>query len=372
VHATVLDGKGKRMSKSAGNGVDPLDMIEKYGADAVRLSLVLLTREGQDVRLSEDRFEMGRRFTNKVWNAARFAFGHLAGHDVGARTPAEGLELEDRWILSRLCHVTQEVTEALEAYRFNDGASALYRFVWNDLCDWYLELVKSRLERSDAGASAARRTLFTALEGTLRLLHPFTPFQTEVLWKALHEAAGVESPGLLVTGSWPVPTDVVRRDTEAEEEMGVLQQLVGAVRSIRALTQTADRKPLVAHVSAPGERERRVLAASADRARALAVLSRLEVQPTMARPASSAVGVAAGLEVFVPLGEEVDMAELAALLARRAEKLAKGLSAIEAKLANEGFLQRADPEVVEAERARREETATELELLRRNLEGFSG
>jgi valyl-tRNA synthetase len=371
VHATVLDGKGKRMSKSAGNGIDPLDMIQKYGADAVRLSLVLLTREGQDVKLSEDRFEMGKRFTNKLWNAARFVLGHLKGRreDVLAERPQ--LELEDRWILSRLVRVTQEVERALEEYRFNDAATGLYRFVWNDLCDWYLELSKSRLEAGGASAAAARKTLFTALDTTLRLLHPFTPFQTEVLWKALFEAVSERPDGMLVTAPWPATGAVARVDPAAEEEMAVLQELVGAVRSIRALTMTADRKPLAAHVSAPGERERRVLASSAARAKALACLNVLEVHPAAPRPPSSAVGVAAGMEVFVPLDGDVNLSELAATLARRAEKLEKSMQAADLKLGNPGFLKGADPDVIESERARRDETARELDLLRRNLAGMT-
>src|SRR5262245_33078263 len=227
VNATVLDGKGKRMSKSAGNGIDPLDMIDKYGADAVRLSLMLLTREGQDVKLSEDRFEMGKRFTNKMWNATRFALGHLAGRRDDVRAARPALELEDRWILSRLVRVTEETRRALDEYRFNDGATALYQFVWNDLCDWYLELAKSRFEQGGASAAAARATLFAALDTTLRLLHPFTLFQTEVLWKALHEAVGEEPERMLISTSWPASGGIARLDPAAEEEMGVLQELVG-------------------------------------------------------------------------------------------------------------------------------------------------
>jgi valyl-tRNA synthetase len=371
VHATVLDGKGKRMSKSAGNGIDPIDMIEKYGADAVRLSLVLLTREGQDVKLSEDRFEMGKRFTNKVWNATRFVLGHLKGHAADLRGPLTAPELEDRWILSRLTRTTDEVAGALEQYRFNDGATLLYKFVWNDLCDWYLELVKSRLEAGGASAAAARKTLFTVLDATLRLLHPFTPFQTEILWQALFETVGEKPAGMLVATPWPATSVVAKLDPVAEEEMNVLQELVGAVRSIRALTQTAEKKPLVAHVSAPGERERRVLSNSAARAKALAVLGELHVAASVARPPSSAVGVAAGMEVFVPLDGGVDMQELAATLGRRAEKLEQSLAAGRAKLANEGFLKGADEEKIEAERTRCAETARELELLKRNLAGLS-
>jgi valyl-tRNA synthetase len=364
VHATVLDGKGKRMSKSAGNGIDPIDMIEKYGADAVRLSLVLLTREGQDVKLSEDRFEMGKRFTNKIWNATRFALPHLAGKELAT---APSSVLEDRWILSRLARTRAEVGAALDGYRFNDAATTLYRFVWNDLCDWYLELVKSRLAGDSRDARDARTTLAQALAASLRMLHPFTPFQTEVLWKAVAAATG-QPAELLVRGPWPA--EAGRIDAAAEEELAVLQELVGAVRSIRALTQTAERKPLAAFVSAPGERERRVLASCAERARALAVLERLEVSASAERPPSSAVGVAAGMEVFVPLGDEVDMAELAGTLERRAEKLEKSLQAGNAKLSNEGFLRGADPDVVEAERTRCEETGRELDLLRRNLAGI--
>jgi valyl-tRNA synthetase len=370
VHATVLDAKGKRMSKSAGNGIDPIDMIEKYGADAVRLSLVLLTREGQDVKLSEDKFEMGRRFTNKVWNATRFALGHMAGARAAVLADAPPTELEDRWILSRLAAVRDEVTAALEEYRFNDAAGALYRFTWNDLCDWYLELAKSRLAEGHPTRPAALRTLFVALDATLKLLHPFTPFQTEVLREALHAALGAQPDAMLVRSAWPDSDLAARRDAEAESEIEVLQELVRAVRNIRALTTIGERKPLVAIVAAPRERDRAVLAACGERARALAVLASLEVHARADRPPASAVGVAPGFEVFVPLGSEVDLGALAATFERRAEKQRKALAAVDAKLANEGFLRGADPEVVATERARRAETARELELLERNLAGL--
>ena len=370
VHATVLDGKGKRMSKSAGNGIDPLDMIQKYGADAVRLSLVLLTREGQDVKLSEDKFEMGRRFTNKVWNAARFVFGHLAGAGAELAAPLEPTVLEDRWILSRLAAVQAEVSTALDGYKFNDAASALYRFVWNDFCDWYLELSKSRLVEGEPTRADARRTLYAVLDATLRLLHPVTPFQTEILWKALHEVAGRTPPAMLVRTPWPQGAALRARDAEAEREMGVLQELVRAVRNVRALTTIGERKSLRAVVSAPRASDRAVLSSSAARARALAVLSELEVHERAERPPASAVGVAAGFEVFIPLGDGVDLGELAATFERRADKLQKALAVVDLKLANEGFLRGADPEIIEAERERRAESARELELLQRNLAGL--
>jgi len=365
INATVLDGKGKRMSKSAGNGIDPLDMIERYGADAVRLSLLLLTREGQDVKLSEDRFEMGRRFTNKLWNAARFALGHVeAGPRVDpAATPPEALE--DRWILARLARTASAVTAALEEYRFNDGASELYRFVWNDFCDWYLELVKSRFSGDDADSAArARGTLVAVLDATLRLLHPFVPFQTEVLFQAVRG----EHAGMLLTAPWPA--DAGRADEAAEAEIGVLQSFVGAVRSIRALTSLGDKKPLTAVVSAPQAAERKVLERTAERARALAFLDGLEIAAAAERPASSGVAVAGGMEVFVPLANDVDLGGLVDTLERRRGKLAQGLTGVEAKLANPGFLRGADPEVVRGEEERRDEMRRELELLEKNLAGL--
>ena len=369
IHATVLDGKGRRMSKSAGNGIDPLDMIQQYGADAVRYSLVLLTREGQDVKLSDDRFEMGRRFTNKVWNMARFVLGNMAGErmDVVAEAPAA---LEDRWILSRLAGVHAQVTEQLESYAFNDAANALYRFVWNDLCDWYLELAKSRLTGADEdSARAARGTLTHVLDVTLRLLHPFTPFQTEVLWKALHDVLEEAPEALLITSPWPSAPG--RPDAKAEREIELLQGLVHAVRSIRALTTIGDRKPLEAVVSAPRDEERAVLEAAAERAQALAYLSSLRIEASAERPPASAVGVAGGFQVFVPLGADVDLGALAETLGRRVDKLEKGIATIDKKLANPGFLRGADADIVEAEKVRRDEMQAEAELLKENLQGLA-
>ncbi len=370
VHATVLDGKGKRMSKSAGNGIDPIDMIEQYGADAVRMSLVLLTREGQDVKLSEDRFEMGRRFTNKVWNAVRFALGHLESYDPdNAPAPDESWALEDRWILSRLARTTSEVTEAYEQYRFNDAATVLYRFVWNDFCDWYLELVKSRLEADDESAARARHTLATTLNGWLALLHPIMPFQTEILWKACAETRPKGSgEGMLISSAWLETAG--REDAAAEAEIELLQGLVHAVRSVRALTTIGDRKPLYAIVAAPDDSDRSVLEACAVRAKALAHLESLVIHASAERPGSSAVAIAGSFEVFIPLGADVDLGELGATLKRRVEKLGKGLRATEGKLKNQGFLRGADPEVVEAEKTRCEEMKRELELLERNLAGL--
>jgi valyl-tRNA synthetase len=399
VHATVLDAKGRRMSKSLGNGIDPIELIDKYGADATRYSLLLLTKEGQDVKLAPDRIEQGYRFTNKLWNAARFALMNVAGKPVAAPTAANttssqatssqaastrpvstkpapaGAELrvEDRWILSRLERARTEASMALDEYRLNDAANLLYRFVWNDLCDWYLELVKSRLsDAADPSGPVARGTLVRVLSDTLALLHPFTPYVTEVLWQALHESTTATQPGstpLLMNARWP-DGQGLSVDEEAEREMQVLQDLVGAVRQVRNLTSLGERQPLDARIAAPRDFERGVLQRHAATVRALAHLSSCEVASRVERPAASAVAVVGGIEAVVLLGEGVDLDKLKDVLARRAEKVKGGIGGVDKKLANAAFLEKADPDVVAEERSRRAELTLELELLERNLAGF--
>jgi len=368
VHATVLDAQGRRMSKSLGNGIDPIEMIEKYGADAVRYSLILLTREGQDTKLAPDRFEQGFRFGNKVWNAARFVLSNLAGKRTDG-TLASAQRLEDRWILSRLERTRVSVSQALEDYRFNDAASELYRFVWNDFCDWYLELAKPRLAGSDASAAAARGVLARVLGDALALLHPFTPYITEVLWRALRETLGESQPRMLISSAWPDGAGL-GVDAVAEQQFELIQGVVGAVRSVRALTMVGERKPLRALVCAPRDAERSVLAEHGAAAKALGFLETFDLRASATRPPSSACAVHGGIEVFVELGADVDLEKLRGVLAGRRDKLEKSIEQVQGKLANASFVERADPEVVAAERARRDELVLERELLARNLAGL--
>jgi valyl-tRNA synthetase len=370
VHATVLDAKGRRMSKSAGNGIDPIDLINQYGADATRYSLILLTKEGQDVKLAPDRIEQGFRFTNKLWNAARFALMHVAGKAAANPTAHRAeLRVEDRWILSRLERARRETSAALEEYRLNDAATLLYKFVWNDLCDWYLEMAKPRLSNdADLSGAVARGTLVRVLTDTLALLHPFTPYVTEALWKSLHETIGLETP-MLMNASWPDGAGIAI-DEAAEAEMQVLQDLVGAVRQVRNLTSLGERQPLQARIAAKRPLEREVLQRHAETVRQLAHLFECEVGAAFERPPASAVAVVGGIEAIVLLGEGVDLGKLKDVLERRAEKVKGGIGGIDAKLANAAFLERADPAVVAEERARRDELVLELSLLERNVAGF--
>ena len=367
IHATVLDAKGKRMSKSAGNGVDPIEMIGQFGADAVRYSLILLTKEGQDTKLAPEKIDQGYRFGNKVWNAARFVLMNLAGERTGGRS-ADAVRLEDRWILSRLNTTIGEVGAALEEYRFNDAAMDLYRFVWNDFCDWYLELSKPRFTSADDPTGpAARGILARVLGDILALLHPFTPYMTEVLWKGLGESLGEEKAAMLMNSPWP-DAEGLETDARAEEEMALIQDVVGAVRQVRMLTQIGERKPLRAVIAAPRESDRQALTDHAPAVCAMAFLEGYEATEAAERPPSSAIAVVGSIQVFVPLGEDVDLGALREVIGKRLEKMAKNLEGIDKKLDNPRFVENADPELVAAERTRREELRVEMAMMERNLE----
>jgi len=368
VHATVLDAKGRRMSKSLGNGIDPIEMIDKYGADAVRYSLILLTKEGQDTKLAPDRFEQGFRFANKVWNATRFVLLSMQGAR-GDGTSQGAARLEDRWILSRLAEVRGEVTQRLETYQLNEAATILYQFVWNDFCDWYVEIVKPRIaDAADPSGAAARGTLARVMRDALAMLHPFTPYVTEVLWAELSRTLG-EERGLLIAAAWPDGAGIAR-DARAEEEMSAIQDLVRAVRQVRNLTMIGEKKPVVAVINARRPEARAVLQEHAASVRALAFLESFQVGESLPRPAGWATAVAGAVEIFVELPGEVDMQALKEVLARRVDKVRGAIAQVQAKLANPGFLAKADPEVVEEERARQHELELEAELLQRNLSGL--
>ncbi|KAA3607061.1 MAG: valine--tRNA ligase [Planctomycetota bacterium] len=371
IHATVLDGKGRRMSKSAGNGIDPVEMIERYGADAVRYSLMILTREGQDVKLAENRFELGQRFCNKIWNATRFVLGHLDGEIADQ----EGDALEDRWIRSRLSSAIEEVSRALDGYHFHDAAQALYRFTWNDFCDWYVESAKRRLRAAaDAGpgtpqaeeAARVRCTLGKLLSQWLRLLHPFVPFMTEELWRHLPDRFK-ESEACMVA-AWPQSPGLV--DPQAEEDFLRLQDVVRAFRNVRALQET----PPSARPSALIRVESEAVGKALEQDRALilflASLGEVTISPELERPPECGTDAFYGGAVFLPFEEGTDSAKLRKSLERKLKKVQGGLSGLEKKLSNARFLENADPETVEHERQRQKELSKEAATLEANLEGL--
>jgi len=376
IHGTILDQLGRKMSKSLGNGIDPIEMIDSYGADAVRLSLIMLTTEGQDVRLSESKFEMGRNFANKVWNASRFALMNLE------RAAGEGENLdaartfEDRWILSRLAATVGEVTECLSAFRMNEAAQALYEFFWHDFCDWYIEAVKFPLQ-DDAGAReklAAQETLAHVLDLSLRLLHPFVPFFSEELWQKLKEtatqaglsaAASMTQPALMVS-PWP-QLDQALRDEGAEAEMAFIQDLIRGVRRLRKEKNVPYGVPARVAVCCPDAATDAIVGRHVGFLKRMARLEDVEHGPEIAKPPRSATSVVGTTELFLRLEGLVDAQQERERLLRQKQDVTDHIAKIEAQLHNPDFLANAPHEVVQRQMDRAQELRERLQKVVQNL-----
>ncbi|MFW6189849.1 MAG: valine--tRNA ligase [Planctomycetota bacterium] len=378
IHGNILDEIGRKMSKSLGNGIDPVDMIERFGTDAVRFSLIMLSPEGQDLKLAESKFEMGRNFANKVWNAGRFVLMNLgqAGENEVPPRIAEARTFEDRWILSRLQHTVETVDGYMERFRTHESAQAIYDFVWHEFCDWYLETVKPRLEAEAAPAdrAVARQTLARVLDQSLRLLHPFAPFVTEELWQNLQQTA--EEAGLpagdamkapaLIRAQWP-PGRPELRDEELEGEMDALQELIRGIRNVRKSKGLADRTAMSVVVNCPDEATDRVIAEHEGFLRQMAVLDGLEHGVGVEKPPRCATAVVGTTEVFVRLEGLIDIEEERERLWKQKQDLAGQLEGVEGTLENPDFLQNAPDEVVEQKRGQSERLRAELQTVEQNL-----
>jgi valyl-tRNA synthetase len=369
LHTLVRDASGAKMSKSKGNVVDPLGLIDQYGADALRFTLAAMAAQGRDIKLAVNRVEGYRNFATKLWNASRFA--EMNGCVLRADYRPEGAtETLNRWALGEAARAVAEVTAALEAYRFNDAAAAAYRFVWNIFCDWYLELAKPVLQGEGVQAAAKAETQGTVaflIDQIAKLLHPFMPFLTEELWAIKGEGFS-ESRGLLALASWPDLAAL--NDAESEAEVGWLVDLVSEIRSARSETSVpaAAQIPLV------------VVGADADlRARAtrwgdtLVRLARLsEVRFEASAPKNSVQLLVRGSVAALPLEGIVDLAAEVARLKKEAAKAGAEIAKIEAKLGNADFLARAPDEVVDEQRERRDGEAARLEKITEALARLAG
>ena len=369
IHALVRDAEGQKMSKSKGNVMDPLDIIDEFGADAFRFTLAAFAAQGRDIRLSIDRIAGYRNFANKIWNAARFAFmqlgkGPLADHEQLAKQPPL---LEERWIMSRAGQVAEQVALALDDYRFNDAASLVYKFVWHEFCDWYLELIKVTLndDKNPERQSAARSRLLQALDLTLRLLQPFMPFISEHLWQKLpHEKAGAS----IMQARWPSPRlapELAPYDAEAEKRIGLLMDAVNAVRNIRGEMGLAPGQELTLHVMVEEPEARQNLEAQATRLKSLARVS--EIIFSRQVPPFAAGAPLSGLSLYVPLAGLVDVARESARLEKEIAKQQKLAEQSAKKLGNPGFVNSAPEEIIETEKERLEEAESKLQRLRANL-----
>ncbi len=362
VHALVRDKNGQKMSKSKGNVIDPLELIDEYGADALRFTLAVMAAQGRDVKLDPARIAGYRNFGTKLWNATRFAEMNGVKRDPHFLPEAATLTI-NRWILTELANTAKDVTTAIENYRFNDAASSLYRFVWNQVCDWYLELLKPVFSGDDEVAKAeAQACVAYVLEEIYKLLHPFMPFMTEELWA--HSAGEGESRAdLLCHTDWPTPQF---RDDAAAAEINWLVDLVSGIRSTRSEMNVPPgaTAPLVI-VAANPTTEMRLDRHSA----AIRRLARAdEILAADVAPKGSAQLVLGEATVCIPLGNLIDIAAEKSRLEKAIGKADAELERIDKKLSNDKFVANADPEVVAADRERKAELEVQIKSLRVALE----
>jgi valyl-tRNA synthetase len=351
----MRDTQHRKMSKSLGNGIDPLEVVRRYGADALRYSLVSGMSVGTDVILDpndlEASFAPGRNFANKLWNAGRFILSNLTGTtrplagERGSPVRRRELTLADRWIIARCEATVVEATEAYERFRLNDAAAAVYRFIWSDLADWYIEQVKPRLYGDQPGGDVARAVVAQTFDVALRLLHPIMPFITEALWRKF---PGRPETASISVAAWP-RTDQRACDAEALRDFGLVQELVGAIRAIRAEYGVQPGQTVRAVVTP----ESKATAAALDHERPtilrLAKLSALTVGESRERVGGHAV-LSDGTAVFVPLGDAIDVGRECGRLGTEVDRLARLVESQEKKLGNEQFVSRAPSDVVERER----------------------
>jgi valyl-tRNA synthetase len=366
IHALVRDEKGAKMSKSKGNVIDPLSLIDQYGADALRFTLAAMAAQGRDIKLSTQRVEGYRNFATKLWNATRFA--EMNDCLAAARPVRPPQLILNRWILSESTRALAEVSAGIETFRFNDAAQATYRFVWNVFCDWYLELAKPLLQGTDAAAKDETRPIVAeVLELIIKLLHPFMPFLTEELW-SLTASPARPRDGVLALAAWPKPCGDA--DSVAEGEIGFLVDLISETRSVRAEINVpaAAQIPLVFVNASPEIADR--VGRWDEVIRRLARLSEIRFGPRA--PAGSAQILVRGQVVVLPLEGIVDCAAETTRLRKEKEKLGLEVTRIESKLDNAEFIARAPEEVIEENRERRNDTLSRIAKIDSALDRLAG
>ena len=337
-HGLLRDSQGRKMSKSLGNGIDPVDVINQYGADALRFTLVTGNSPGNDARYSDEKVAASRNFANKIWNAARFIHMNIDGHNVPCALP-QSLTLEDQWIVSRFNTVTKEVTENLDKFELGMAVSKLYDFIWDDFCDWYIELAKRPLTGGDeAAAQNTRQVLVWVLTNTLALLHPFMPFVTEEIWQSLpHQGEA------LIVAPWP-EYEEGRAFPQAEAEMKKVMELITAVRTRRSEMNVPPSKKahlaIEAADTAAFEAEKEAIAR-------LAYCSGVEVAQSVPQAEGSVTVVTAACRAYLPMDDLVDKKAETARLTKELEGAKKQLATAEAKLQNEKFISKAPQKVID-------------------------
>lgn len=347
IHGIIRDSEGRKMSKSLGNGVDPMEVIEKYGADALRFTLATGNSPGNDQRFYWEKVEANRNFANKIWNASRFALMNLSGFTYDDIDLSGELSTPDKWILSRLQATIADVTRLTDAFEFGEAGRVLYNFIWDDLCDWYIEMAKLPLYGSDEAAKKTTQSvLVTVLDQTLKLLHPFMPFITEEIWQALpHQGESITvAPWPTVNEQWIF--------TEAESEMTMLMDIIRSVRNIRAEVNVPMSKKIELLIKPSDATSAERLARGEEYIARFCNPEKLAISMELATPEKAMSAVVTGAELFLPLAGLIDIEQELKRLEKELATLHSEVERIEKKLNNPGFMAKAPEKVVEEEKAK--------------------
>ena len=341
IHGLVRDEFGRKMSKSLGNGVDPVEIIEKYGADSLRFMLVTGNTPGNDLRFSDKRVESARNFANKIWNASRFLLMNLENFDKNFKPSENDLTLADKWIISRLNKTAQGVTDNLDKFELGEAARLMYEFIWSEFCDWYIELTKKRLYgENQQEKSAALYILMTVLEKSLRLLHPFMPFLTEIIRQKLPNVKNS-----IMLADW---VEVEKFDEVSENQMNVIMEIIKVIRNLKNEVGVEPRKKSEVILKISNAELAEILKSNVNYISELAAAEPITFSEE--KPEHALAGVAEGVEIFLPLKNLIDTEKEIARLTKELEKLRKGIAMTENKLKNEKFILKAPAEVVQSER----------------------
>lgn len=361
IHGLVRDSQGRKMSKSLGNGIDPLEVIEKYGADTLRFMLITGNTPGNDMRFYWERVEGTRNFANKIWNASRFALMNMEGYDKDAELAP--YTLADKWILSRLQDTVKDVTGLLERFELGEAGRAIYDFIWSEVCDWYIEIAKPRLYNKEAAAerATAQHVLATVLVSAMKLLHPYMPFITEEIYQCLpHEAESI------MISKWPV-ADENLIDPEAERGMNAIMDSIKAIRNMRAEVNANPGKKIPA-IMLISEDLREVVAHNDSYIKLLGGIDNLELRPLNGeKPENAMAAVVTGIEVYLPLAGLIDVEKETQRLSKELAAMEKDLQRAGGKLNNAGFLAKAPEDVIAKERAKYEELSGKIDAVKKRM-----
>ena len=361
IHGLVRDSQGRKMSKSLGNGIDPLEVIDKYGADTLRFMLITGNTPGNDMRFYWERVDATRNFANKIWNASRFVLMNMEGYDTKAKLAP--YTLADKWILSRLAHTEKEVTDLLGRFELGEAGRLVYEFIWGEFCDWYIELAKPRLYNKENAEerATAQHVICEVLSSSMKLLHPYMPFITEEIWQCLpHEGDSI------MVAAWP-ESDEQLFDAEAEAAMNAIMEAIKAIRNMRAEVNVAPGKKVPAILLVADELQQ-VVADNQSYIKLMASVDELSILPAGGdKPENAMAAVTKGIEVYLPLKGLIDVEKETQRLNKELDGMTKEIGRIEGKLNNAGFLAKAPVEVVEKEKIKAQEIAVKMQAIQERL-----